>query len=138
MAEERVQRRLAAILAADVVGYSRLVERDEAGTLAALRERRKSILQPRAVEHRGPTYGVFHGHNGQSENREFDSSRVATNPGRGRHRPFHNSYWAHQLILMGGVSPPLVRETRTLLGVRPSRAANIAGRVESAYQIGRT
>jgi len=34
MAEERVQRRLAAILAADVVGYSRLMERDEGGTLA--------------------------------------------------------------------------------------------------------
>ena len=41
MAEERVQRRLAAILAADVVGYSHLMEQDEAGTLAALKERRK-------------------------------------------------------------------------------------------------
>ena len=40
MAEERVQRRLAAILAADVVGYSRLMEADEAGTLAALKARR--------------------------------------------------------------------------------------------------
>ena len=36
MAEERARRRLAAILAADVVGYSRLTEQDEAGTLAAL------------------------------------------------------------------------------------------------------
>jgi adenylate cyclase len=36
MAEERVERRLVAILAADVVGYSPLVEQDEAGTLAAL------------------------------------------------------------------------------------------------------
>ncbi len=36
MAEERVERRLAAILAADMVGYSRLMEVDEAGTLAAL------------------------------------------------------------------------------------------------------
>jgi class 3 adenylate cyclase len=35
MAEERAQRRLATILAADVVGYSRLMEQDEAGTLAA-------------------------------------------------------------------------------------------------------
>ena len=40
MAEDRVQRRLAAILAADVVGYSRLMEQDEAGTLAALKARR--------------------------------------------------------------------------------------------------
>jgi adenylate cyclase len=37
MAEERLQRRLAAILAADVVGYSRLMEQDEAGTFERLR-----------------------------------------------------------------------------------------------------
>ncbi len=53
MAEERTQRRLAAILAADVVGYSRLMEQDEAGTLAALKERRKDILKPLVAEHRG-------------------------------------------------------------------------------------
>ena len=39
MAKERVQRRLAAILAADVVGYSRMMEADEAGTLARLKAR---------------------------------------------------------------------------------------------------
>jgi adenylate cyclase len=53
MAEERVQRRLAAILAADVVGYSRLMELDEAGTLAALKARRKKILQPLVAKHQG-------------------------------------------------------------------------------------
>src|SRR5262245_44857638 len=53
MAEERAQRRLAAILAADVVGYSRLIEQDEAGTLAALKERRKGILQPLVAQHHG-------------------------------------------------------------------------------------
>lgn len=42
----RVQRRLAAILAADVVGYSRLMGEDEAGTLIALRSRRREILSP--------------------------------------------------------------------------------------------
>ena len=41
-----MQRRLAAILVADVVGYSRLMEGDEAGTLAALKERRTTILEP--------------------------------------------------------------------------------------------
>ena len=41
-----IQRRLAAILAADVVGYSRLMEQDEAGTLAALKERRSTVLNP--------------------------------------------------------------------------------------------
>jgi adenylate cyclase len=53
MAEERAQRRLAAILAADVVGYSRLMEQDEAGTLAALADRRKAILEPLLAKYRG-------------------------------------------------------------------------------------
>jgi adenylate cyclase len=48
-----VQRRLAAILAADVVGYSRLLEQDEAGTLAALKERRRDVLNPLVAEHHG-------------------------------------------------------------------------------------
>ena len=38
-----MERRLAAIMAADVVGYSRLMEQDEAGTLAALKERRTYV-----------------------------------------------------------------------------------------------
>jgi len=53
MADERVHRRLAAVLAADVVGYSRLMERDEAGTLAALKARRSGVLQPAVSKHRG-------------------------------------------------------------------------------------
>src|SRR5689334_4829378 len=53
MAEERTQRRLAAIVSADVVGYSRLVESDEAGTVAALKERRKTILTPLVAHHQG-------------------------------------------------------------------------------------
>jgi TolB-like protein/class 3 adenylate cyclase len=48
-----MERRLAAILAADVVGYSRLMEQDEAGTVEALKKRRKSILQPLLVTHHG-------------------------------------------------------------------------------------
>ncbi len=46
MAEERVQRRLAAILAADVVGYSRLMEADEDGTRARLRSRHSELIDP--------------------------------------------------------------------------------------------
>jgi adenylate cyclase len=53
MAEEPVQRRLAAILAADVVGYSRLMEFDEAGTLAALKARRRDVLGPLIAKYRG-------------------------------------------------------------------------------------
>ena len=54
MAEERAQRRLAAILAADVVGYSRLMERDEAGTLAALKARRREVLEAAGRRASGP------------------------------------------------------------------------------------
>ena len=53
MGDERVERRLAAILAADVVGYSRLVGIDEEGTLAALKALRKSLIDPKVTEHRG-------------------------------------------------------------------------------------
>src|SRR5262249_54343441 len=53
MAEERVQRRLAAILAADVAGYSRLIQADEAGTLTSLRARRTKVLQPTVAKHHG-------------------------------------------------------------------------------------
>ena len=52
-------RRLAAILAADVVGYSRLMEQDEAGTLAALKDRRKSVLAPLMAEHHGRVVKVM-------------------------------------------------------------------------------
>jgi adenylate cyclase len=53
MAEERTQRRLAAIMAADVVGYSRLMQHDDAWTLATLKQRRREILQPLVIEHHG-------------------------------------------------------------------------------------
>jgi adenylate cyclase len=53
MAEEPPKRRLAAILAADVAGYSRLMGEDEAGTLSALKARRKEILQPVVSKHHG-------------------------------------------------------------------------------------
>ena len=48
-----MERRLCAILAADVVGYTRLMELDEAGTLAVLKQRRKDILEPLVIEHQG-------------------------------------------------------------------------------------
>jgi adenylate cyclase len=53
MAEERINRKLAAILAADVVGYSRLMASDEAGTLAALKRHRQIVFEPAVVAHQG-------------------------------------------------------------------------------------
>jgi len=48
-----MERRLAAILAIDVVGYSRLMGDDEEGTLAALKSRRKNLIDPEVAEHHG-------------------------------------------------------------------------------------
>jgi len=53
MRGDRVERRLAAILAADIAGYSRLMGGDEEGTLAALRAVRRELGDPKIAEHRG-------------------------------------------------------------------------------------
>jgi len=53
LAEERVERRLAAILCADVVGYSRLMGADEERTLAALKSHRRELIDPLIAQHRG-------------------------------------------------------------------------------------
>lgn len=48
-----MKRRLAAILTADVVGYSRLIRADEEGTIAALRALRANLIDPKIAEHHG-------------------------------------------------------------------------------------
>src|SRR6202163_2567384 len=48
-----MQRRLAAILAADVLGYSRLMGSDEIGTLTSLKSHRRALVDPAIAEHRG-------------------------------------------------------------------------------------
>ena len=53
MSEGRVERRLAAIMAVDVVGYSRLMGADEEGTLAGLKAIRRELSDPKIAEHRG-------------------------------------------------------------------------------------
>ena len=53
MSGERVERRLAAILAADVAGYSRLMGENETGTLPRLRSHRRELIDPKIVEHKG-------------------------------------------------------------------------------------
>ena len=53
MSIERVERRLTAILAADVAGYSRLMGADEEGTLAQLKAHRRALVDPKITEHRG-------------------------------------------------------------------------------------
>ena len=53
MNEERFERRLAAILAADIAGYSRLIGADEEGTLSRLKALRRGLIDPKIAEHRG-------------------------------------------------------------------------------------
>jgi adenylate cyclase len=53
MAEDRVERKLAAILAADMVGYSRMMGEDEAGTLVRLKALRRELFEPKTKQHRG-------------------------------------------------------------------------------------
>ena len=65
------QRRLAAILVADVVGYSKLIGGDEAGTLAQLQALRTEVIDPQIAQHAGrlfrratdldPTYAAAYG-----------------------------------------------------------------------------
>ncbi|HXQ42236.1 MAG TPA: adenylate/guanylate cyclase domain-containing protein [Candidatus Udaeobacter sp.] len=59
MAAEPSQRRLTTILAADVVGYSRLMGEDEAGTLAALKQRRREVLAPLVNQHGGRIFKLM-------------------------------------------------------------------------------
>jgi adenylate cyclase len=53
MAKARIERRLAAILAADIAGYSRLMGLDEEGTLAAVKTCRRDVIDPKISEHHG-------------------------------------------------------------------------------------
>src|SRR5262249_47262466 len=54
-----MERRLAAILAADVVGYSALMERDEAGTFARLKAGRKQLFEPEIERHHGRIFKLM-------------------------------------------------------------------------------
>ena len=55
MAEERIQRRLAAILSADIIGYSRLTGIDETGTLSRMKAIRRDVIDPLIAAHSGRT-----------------------------------------------------------------------------------
>jgi adenylate cyclase len=77
MTEARVERRLAAILAADVAGYSRLMGINEEGTLATLKAHRRELLDPKIAEHRQAGAGL------SSEiGRGFFTTAVAINTSR--------------------------------------------------------
>src|SRR5215475_4589798 len=54
-----MERRLAAILAADVAGYGRLMEQDEAGTFERLRAHRKELFEPEIAKHHGRIFKLM-------------------------------------------------------------------------------
>ena len=90
MAEARVERRLAAILAADVCGYSRLMGIDEEGTLAALKAYRREIIDPKIVEHRGLVWARYYGRSHHPVPLARILSRVGARAGSVLDiRPFH-------------------------------------------------
>ncbi len=53
MVEQPTQRRLVAVLAADVAGYTRLMEQDTDGTVAAWQDAREDVIKPRVADHSG-------------------------------------------------------------------------------------
>jgi adenylate cyclase len=65
MAKERLQRRLAAILSADVVGYSRLMGINEARTLARLKALRRELIDPKIAAHLGRVVKLWARHAGE-------------------------------------------------------------------------
>jgi adenylate cyclase len=75
MAEDRVQRKLAAILAADVVSYSRMMSEDDAGTLARLKALRHELFEPKTKEYRGRIFKTT----GDGAMVEFKSATDAVN-----------------------------------------------------------
>jgi class 3 adenylate cyclase len=56
---ERIERRLAAILAADVVGYSRLMGADELGTFERIRAHREELFEPEIARHHGRIFKLM-------------------------------------------------------------------------------
>ncbi|MBY5879170.1 tetratricopeptide repeat protein [Rhizobium leguminosarum] len=59
MTDQSIQRRLAAIVVTDVVGYTRLMEADEVATLANLRELRSGVIEPAVMRHKGRIFKVM-------------------------------------------------------------------------------
>jgi len=126
-------RRLAAILAADVVGFSKLIGEDEAGTLAALREIRKEIVNPVLAEHGGRIFKLM----GDGMLAEFPSAVQALRAAMGiqdrlRQRNAETSPGQRIEVRIGVHQGDVVVEGTDLLG----DGVNIAARLEGLAEPG--
>jgi len=133
MAEERAQRRLAAVLAADVVGYSRLMEQDESDTLTTLKARRKEVLAPLVTQHQGRIFKFT----GDGVLVEFSSAvnavQCAINLQHGMAAANANIAEARHMVLRIGVNlGDVMVEGDDLYG----DGVNIAARLESIAESG--
>jgi class 3 adenylate cyclase len=124
-------RRLAAILAADVVGFSKLVGEDETGTLAALKDIRKGIVNPVMAEHGGRIFKLM----GDGMLAEFPSAVQALRAAIGIQEGIHkrNAEASPRIEVRIGVHQgDVVVEGTDLLG----DGVNIATRLEALAEPG--
>ena len=133
MTENRAQRRLAAILAADVVGYSRMMEQDEAGTLAALKLRLQDILTPVVSQHNGRVVKLM----GDGVLAEFasavDAVQCAVELQKGFTRANQNVPESQHIILRIGINlGDIIVDGSDLYG----DGVNISARLESLAEPG--
>ena len=133
MAETRVERRLAAILAADVVEFSRLMEQDEAATMAMLTARRRQVLEPLVSRHHGRVFKLI----GDGVLVEFgsavDAVRCAVELQAGMAAANDELPSDRRLLLRIGVN---IGDVIVEGGDRYGDAVNIAARLESLAEPG--
>ena len=133
MTESSTQRRLAAILVADVVEFSRLMEQDEATTMAMLMARRRLVLEPLVSRHHGRVFKVI----GDGVLVEFgsavDAVRCAVELQAGMAAANDELPSARRLLLRIGVN---IGDVIVEGGDRYGDAVNIAARLESLAEPG--
>jgi TolB-like protein len=131
MTERRTQRRLAAILAADVVGYSRLMEQDENRTMAVLKSRRNDVLVPTVAQHNGRIVKVM----GDGVLVEFGSAVDAVQCAVELQRNFTEANWGvsedqHIVLRIGINLGDVIVEGSDLYGDGVNVAARLEGLAE--------
>ena len=137
MADIRINRKLAAILAADVVGYSRLMGADEAGTLGALKRHREAIFDPAVAAHNGRIVKLI----GDGTIVEFGSVVDAVNCALSVHARAARCRAGDDIVLIGGLAINIAARLEPLAepgGVCVSSIVNesVGNRIDVRFQDG--